>query len=106
MADPTIIEEFRIEGDKVVSKVKELVSEGNVRRIALKTADGKTLLEIPLMVGVVGVGLGVILAPMWAAIGAIAALVTKVTVVVERVDPKPPTPPTTPTTPTTTNTTL
>jgi len=95
MADPTTrTEEFRVDGDKVISKVKELLNEGNVRRIVLKNDDGKTLIEIPLMVGVIGVGLGVILAPVWAAIGAIAALVTKISIVVERTDTKPPSMPT------------
>lgn len=95
MADPTTkTEEFRVDGDKVISKIKELLNEGNVRRIVLKTEDGKTLIEIPLMVGVIGVSLGVILAPVWAAIGAIAALVTKLSIVVERTDTTPPTPPT------------
>lgn len=96
MAEPTRTEEFRVDGDKVVTKIKELVNEGNVRRIVLKTEDGKTLIEVPLAVGVIGVGLGVILAPVWAAIGAIAALVAKVSVVVERVDDKPPSPPANP----------
>lgn len=91
MADPIRTEEFRVDGDKVVSKVKELVEEGNVRRLILKTDDGKPLIEVPLTMGVLGVGLGVMLAPVWAAIGAIAAMVAKLTVVVERVDkPAPP----------------
>ena len=79
-------EEFRLNGDQVVSKVKELVQEGNVRRIILKTDDGKTLIEVPMTVGVIGMGLGVVLAPVWAAIGAIAAMVAKLSLVVERVD--------------------
>lgn len=97
MSDSTRTEEFRVDGDKVVAKIKELLNEGNVRRITLKTEDGKTLIEVPLAVGVIGVGLGVVLAPVWAAIGAIAALVARLSIIVERVDDKPPTPPTPPT---------
>ncbi len=97
MAETTRTEEFRVDGDKVVSKIKELLDEGNVRRIILKTEDGKPLIEVPLTVGVIGVGLGVLLAPVWAAIGAIAAMVARLSIVVERVDGKPPAPPANPT---------
>lgn len=90
MADAPGTEEFRVDGDKVVSKVKELLNEGNVRRITLKTEDGKTLIEVPLTVGIIGAGLGVMLAPVWAAIGAIAAMAAKLSIVVERTDAKPP----------------
>lgn len=73
-------EEFTLNGDEVLTKVKSLINEGNIRRIIIKGEDGKVLVEFPLTVGVVGV----LLAPMFAAIGAIAALVTKCTIVVER----------------------
>ncbi len=86
MSDGTRTEEFRVDGDKVVSKIKELINEGNVRRIILKTEDGKTLIEVPLTVGVIGAGLGVALAPVLAAIGVIAALVARISIVVERVN--------------------
>ena len=76
----TRTEEFRITGDAVVSKVKELLHEGNVRRIIMKNEEGHTLIEIPLTVGVVGV----LLVPVWAAIGAIAALASNLTIQVER----------------------
>jgi hypothetical protein len=89
MADTTRTEEFRVSGDKLVGKIKELVNEGNVRRIILKTEDGKTLLDIPLTVGALGLGIGVLLAPFWAAIAAIAAMVARLSIVVERTDPKP-----------------
>lgn len=92
MSDSTRSEEFRVNGDQVVGKVKELVNEGNVRRITLKTEDGKTLIEVPLTVGVIGLGVGVVFAPVLAAIAVIAALVTKVNIVVERVDTTPPAP--------------
>ena len=94
MADPTWTEEIRVEGDKVVSKVKELVNEGNVRRITLKTEDGKVLMEVPLTIGLGVVGIAALVAPVLAAIGALAALVARVSIVVERQEPKV-TPPTT-----------
>lgn len=75
-------EEFTIHGEAVVAKLKELLHEGNIRRITIKDESGQTLIEIPLTLGVVGV----ILMPVWAAIGAIAALAVKLTIVIERVD--------------------
>lgn len=95
MADKTRTEEFRVDGDKVIGKIKEILNEGNVRRIILKNDDGKTLIEVPLTVGVGIAGVTVIIAPVLAAIGAIAALVAKVSIVVERVDPATPSAPTT-----------
>ncbi len=74
-------EEFRVEADQIITKIKELVHEGNIRRLTIKNEEGQTLIEIPLTLGVVGA----ILLPVWAAIGAIAALATKCTIVVERV---------------------
>lgn len=76
-------EEFRVTGEAVVAKVKELVREGNIRRIILINEQGEILIEIPLTLGVVGA----LLLPVWAAIGAIAAMAANLTVVVERVDP-------------------
>mgnify|MGYP000858746390 FL=1 len=76
-------EEFRVTGEAVVAKVKELVREGNIRRIILKNEQGEVLIEIPLTLGVVGA----LLLPVWAAIGAIAAMAANLTVLVERVDP-------------------
>lgn len=73
-------ETFRVSGDAVLAKVKEIVREGNVRRITLKNEAGRTLLEIPLTIGVVGV----LLLPVWAALGAVAALVANLTITVER----------------------
>jgi len=73
-------EEFRVMGDEVLAKVKELVHEGNVRHIVLKNEEGRTLIEVPLTVGAVGA----VLLPVWAAIGTIAALVARCTIVVER----------------------
>ncbi|MBC6938643.1 MAG: DUF4342 domain-containing protein [Anaerolineae bacterium] len=67
---------------ELVAKIKQLLHEGNIRRIIIKDRDGRTLIEVPLTLGVVGM----ILVPVWAAIGAIAALVAEATVVVEKVD--------------------
>ena len=78
-------EEFEVSGDVLVSKIKELIHEGNVRRIILKNDEGKTLIEIPLTLGVVGA----VLLPVWAALGAIAALAVNLTIVVEKVEPAP-----------------
>ena len=74
-------EEFQVSGEKLVAKLKELLRQGNIRRITIKNDEGKTLIEIPLTIGVVGA----VLLPVWAAIGAIAALVTKCTIMIERV---------------------
>ena len=73
-------EEFEVSGDKLLAKIKELVHEGNIRRIAIKNEEGRILIDIPMTLGVVGA----ILAPQLAAIGAIAALVTHCTIVVAR----------------------
>jgi hypothetical protein len=73
-------EEFRVSGENIVKKLKELVKEGNIRRIIIKNEEGKTLIEIPLTIGVVGAAL----LPIWAAIGAVVALVTNCTIVVEK----------------------
>ncbi len=75
-------EEFRLEGGKVLDKIKDLIHQGNIRRIILKTEEGKTLLEIPLTVGLVGAAL----LPVLAAVGALAALVTRLVVVVEKAE--------------------
>jgi hypothetical protein len=78
----TRTEEFQVNGDALLAKIKELLHEGNIRRILIKDEAGKTLIEFPVTIGVVGV----FLAPQLAAIGAIAALVTKCTIVVEKVE--------------------
>ncbi|MGA9347252.1 MAG: DUF4342 domain-containing protein [Anaerolineae bacterium] len=75
-------EEFQVSGEEVLAKIKELIREGNVRRVAIKNEEGKTLIDIPLMLGVVGA----VLAPQAAAIGAIAALVTDCTIVIEKTE--------------------
>lgn len=76
-------EEFVVSGDAVIAKIKEILHEGNIRRISIKTEEGKELIEIPLTVGVVGA----LLLPVWAAIGAIAALAVNLRIVVEKIEP-------------------
>lgn len=73
-------ERYKVSGDQLLSKVKELIREGNVRRITIRNEEGRVLLEIPLSVGVVGT----LLAPPFAAIGAMAALVASCSIEVER----------------------
>lgn len=77
----TRFEEFRVTGGEILDKVKEILHEGNVRRIILKDEKGKTFMEIPLTVGVVGA----LVAPVLAAVGAVAALASNLTIVVEKV---------------------
>lgn len=78
-------EEFEVRGDDLLSRVKELIAEGNVRRVTIKNSEGKTLIEIPLTIGVVGA----LIAPVAAAIGAVAALVTECTITVTREEGEP-----------------
>ena len=80
--EKTRTEELTISGEKLVSTVKEIIRQGNVRRIGVRNKNGETLFEMPLTLGVVGV----LLLPTLAALGAIAALVTECTIVVERVE--------------------
>jgi hypothetical protein len=75
-------EEFKVSGDEIIKKVKELIKEGNVRRIIIKNEKGETIMEMPLTFGAVGA----VIAPVLAAVGALAALLTKCTIVVERRD--------------------
>ena len=76
----TIREEVKVQGEHLVEKVKELVRAGNVRRVAVKDKEGKVLAEFPLTFGVVGV----VLAPMLAALGGLAAVLTECTLSIER----------------------
>ena len=82
MSEKVHTEEFRVEGEKLIARIKELLHEGNIRRISIRDKEGKTVMEIPMTLGVVGV----LIAPQLAAIGAIAALITEATVVVEKSD--------------------
>ncbi len=82
----TWIEEIEVAGSELVGRVKELISEGNVRRLIIKKPDGSLLMEIPLTAGVAVGGVFTILAPVLAALGAMAALLAKVKVEIVRVD--------------------
>ena len=73
-------EEFRVDGEQLIAKIKSLLKEGNIRRVIIKDKAGRVVFEIPLTFGVVGA----LVAPQLAAIGAIAALLTEATVVVEK----------------------
>ena len=80
--ETTRTEQHKVSGEKLLARVKELVHEGNVRRIILVNDQGHTLIEIPLTLGVVGA----VLMPVWVAVGAIAALAANYTLVVERTE--------------------
>jgi hypothetical protein len=75
-------EEFQVKGEEIVSKIKEILLEGNIRRVVIKNESGRILIDIPLTIGVVGA----LLVPQLAAIGAIAALLSHGTIVVEKVE--------------------
>ena len=77
-------EEHKVPGEKLLGRIKELVREGNIRRVIIKHEDGHVLIEIPLTLGVVGMAL----MPIWAAVGAMAALAANYTIVVEKAAPK------------------
>ena len=76
-------EEHKVTGDRLVARAKELIQEGNIRRIIVKNEQGQTIMELPLTVGVVGA----ILLPALVALGAVAALAAHYTLVVERHSP-------------------
>ncbi len=73
-------ESFKVNGEDLIAKVKNLIKEGNIRRITIKDKNGKSLIVLPLSIGVAGL----VLAPVWAALGALAALVTECTITIER----------------------
>jgi hypothetical protein len=76
----TTKESFTINGEQLLKKIKELIEEGNVRKITIKDKTGKELMSFPLTIGVVGA----VLAPILAAVGALAALIGECTISVER----------------------
>jgi hypothetical protein len=80
-------EKYTINGDQVVEKVKQLIHEGNIRRVRL-IHDGKTIIEIPLSVGAPVAVIGIVWMPVLAAVGAAAALLTECTLEVEKIDKK------------------
>lgn len=73
-------EKYEVKGENLLSKFKEIIQEGNVRRVTISDKEGKEIASFPLTIGVVGM----LLAPVLAAVGAIAALVTECTITVER----------------------
>jgi hypothetical protein len=75
-------EELVVKGEEVVESVKKLIQEAGVRRIVIKYKDGRTILEIPLVLGLAGIAL----LPVWSALALIAALVTECSIMVERVE--------------------
>ncbi len=77
------MEEIKVTGAKLMAKLKELIHEGNVRRVVLKNPDGRTLLDMPLNAGLAGAAL----LPFWAAVAAVAVLATDYSILVER-DPE------------------
>jgi Domain of unknown function (DUF4342) len=77
-------ETFKVQGEKVLNKVKELVKEGNVRKISIHEKDGRELMSFPLSLGVVGA----VFAPVLAAVGALAALIGECSITVEREEEK------------------
>jgi hypothetical protein len=80
-------ESFTVSGSQVVEKVKQLIHEGNIRRVRL-LHEGRTIIEIPLTVGAPVAVVGILAAPVLAAIGAFAALVTECTIEVEKIEEK------------------
>lgn len=80
-------EEIKVKGNQLVDKFREVVEEGNARRISIRK-DGRTIMEFPLSVGVGGATAAILLSPTLAAIGAFASLVSDVSIVIERNRPK------------------
>ena len=81
----TANEKFTVSGDKLVEKIKQLIHEGNIRRVRV-LHEGRPVLEIPLSVGAPAAAIGIMIAPVLAALGAFAALVTECTIEVEKVE--------------------
>ena len=80
------VEAFTVNADEVMAKTKNLLHEGNVRRITLKNQSGKTLVELPLTLGLAGAVVGIIAAPVLVTIALLAAVVAKLHITVERVE--------------------
>jgi hypothetical protein len=79
-------EYFRVSGDEILSKLKEIIKEGNARRIIIKNEKDETIMEFPVTIGAIGV----VLAPVFAAVGTLAALAMKCTIIVEKKNPEQP----------------
>ena len=78
-------EKFTVSGSQLVEKVKQLIREGNIRKVRL-LHEGRVLIEIPLSIGAPAAALGILAAPVLAAIGAFAALVTECTIEVQKIE--------------------
>jgi Domain of unknown function (DUF4342) len=78
------VEEFSISGDSLVPTIKELIHQGNIRRITIKNQEGGTLIEIPLTVGLVGGVISAALFPVIASVGVIGAMVAQLKIAIER----------------------
>lgn len=83
-ADKVTLEELKISGDALVVKVKELIHQGNIRRLIIKNDEGQTLIEIPMTVGVISGFISAVFFPVIAAVGVIGAMVAHLTIVIER----------------------
>ncbi|MFB0559547.1 MAG: DUF4342 domain-containing protein [Dehalococcoidales bacterium] len=81
----TVKEKFTVSGSQLVDKIKQLIHEGNIRRVRV-LHEGRTVLEIPLTIGAPAAAIGIIAAPVLAALGAFAALVTECTIEVEKIE--------------------
>lgn len=80
----TKTEEFKVSGEDLMKKIKELIKEGNIRKITIKSKEGKAIAEFPLTIGVIGT----VILPVLAAIGTIVALVSECTISVEKEEPE------------------
>lgn len=78
--DESYQESFKVSGDEILSKIKEIIKEGNARRIIIKNEKDEIIMEFPLTVGAIGI----VLAPIFAAVGTLTALATKCTIIVEK----------------------
>ena len=78
--DNSYHESFKVSGDEILSKIKEIIKEGNATRIIIKNEKDEIIMEFPLTVGAIGI----VLAPIFAAVGTLAALATKCTIIVEK----------------------
>lgn len=84
-APRSFTEELQVAGNQLLERLQEVVKQGNVRRVIIKdTSNGRTLLEVPLTLGVAGAGAVIFIAPFLAVIGVIAGLVAKVSIIIER----------------------
>ena len=81
----TNTEKFTVSGSQLVGKIKQIIHEGNVRKVRL-LHEGRTIIEIPLSIGAPAVAVGILAAPILAALGAFAALVTECTIEVEKME--------------------